>query len=95
MRTKIHKYFIDHLDFGINPDFGIHFLIFQNRGFTVFHLDVCVLPHFHQESTQTAIKLHILYRLFETSDACKLGKSDKYSSKFIRLIRLTFHVSNR
>ena len=36
LRTKIHKYFIDHLDFGINPDLGIHFLVFQNRGFTVF-----------------------------------------------------------
>ena len=35
LRTKIHKYFIDHLDFGINPDFGIYFLVFQKRGFTV------------------------------------------------------------
>ena len=29
LRTKVSKYFIDH------PDFGIYFLVFQNRDFTV------------------------------------------------------------
>ena len=35
---RIMKWALDHPDFGINPDVGIHLMVFQNRGFTVFIL---------------------------------------------------------
>ena len=52
---------VDHLDFGINLDFGIHFLIFQNRGFTVLIAFVILALLFFRLAIKIERKMFVYY----------------------------------